>query len=399
MKEDRRLIFPAAVIAAVLVLLLLLSTLIITERGECGEEAQQITWTLSAGGRLKVTGTGKTGSYSADEKIPSPFYHRSVVTAALSEGITAIGDEAFYDCYNLRTLSIPDSVTSIGRRAFYGCDKLSSIRLGENAAFTYRDGALTDREGDALLFASPRKIAKSYAVPEGVKEIAPEAFSGCNKLTSLTLPNSVTALGEGAFLGCTKLTEILLPGENANFVFEDGVLFNKEKTALLFCASAAGKESYTVPPGVKEIAPMAFYGCRTLTELTLPEGLERIGDAAFYGCTKLETIGCGKAFVYENGALYNAEKTTLLFCSPAAVTETVALPESVTAIAPGAFYACKTMETLTLPALSSIGAHAFTNCSSLTELLFGGTEEAWLRLNEHTDTGIVETVVSIRYAK
>ena len=71
----------------------------------------------------------------------------------------------------------------------------------------------------------------------------------------------------------------------------------------------------------------------------------------------------------------------------------------MTVIAPGAFYACKTMESLTIPAVSSIGAGAFTNCSSLTELLFGGNEEAWLRLNAHTDTGIVETVVSVRYAK
>ena len=399
-KEDKKLVFPSIVIACALVVVLLLSTLIITERGECGAAGQQITWSLSAGGRLKVTGSGAIGSYNADAKNVSPFYHRSIVNASLSDGITAIGDEAFSGSYNMRSLAIPDSVTSIGLRAFHGCEKLSSIRLGKNAAFTYEDSALYDRAGETLLFASPKKTAKSFTVPDGVKEIAPEAFSGCKKLTALTLPASVETLGDSAFYGCTKLASIAFTGDNAHFVFEDGVLFNKEKTVLLFCAPAANKESYAVPESVKEIAPQAFYGCKTLTSLSLPAGLAHIGDAAFYGCTKLETIETkGKAFVYENGALYNAGKTALLFCAPAAVTEEYTVPDTVTAIAPGAFYACKALEQLTLPKVTSIGARAFTNCSSMTDLYFAGSEADWAKLHETVDTGLVETVVTVHYAK
>ena len=87
-QEDRRLLKPSFAIAAALVAVLLLSTLIVTERGSCGEN---VVWKLRANGKLTVQGDGPIPDYDVKED-PSPFYNRSVVTADLQEGITAIGE-------------------------------------------------------------------------------------------------------------------------------------------------------------------------------------------------------------------------------------------------------------------------------------------------------------------
>ena len=393
MNKDKKLLLPCIVIAAVIIAALLLGTLIVTERGTAGEN---VSWTLTAGGRLRAGGAGGIDDFSFAKNNAAVFYHKSVVTASLEEGVTRIGDEAFYDCYNMRSLSIPDSVTSIGGRAFHGCDKLGTIRLSEDAAFTFENGGLYTKDGKTLLFVSPKKSGKAFIVKDGVESIAEEAFYGCAKLKTLTLPDSLKQIGAGAFHRCSNLSEIL-PG--AGFVFEDGALYNAEKTSLIVLLPQAGKTAFVVPEGVTSIAPEALYGCKALTELSLPDTLISIGDGAFCGCTNLETITLGgnSAFAFENGALYNADKTALLVYLPKTAAEAFAAPESVTAIAPKAFYGCKAIEEMTLPAVNEIGAFAFTNCSSLTSLAFGGSEDGWRALLDGAYTGLVENKVAVTF--
>ncbi len=389
--QDRKLIVPCIIAAAAIVLALLFGTLIVTERGTAGGN---VSWFLTAGGRLKASGSGATADYDFTKNDPSVFYHKSVVKATLAEGITRIGDEAFYECYNMRSISIPASVTEIGSSAFRGCDKLASIRLPENAHFVYANGALYTKDGKTLLFVSPKKSGKSFTVPAGVEVIAEEAFYGCTRLTSLTLPDSLNTIEPYAFHGCTNLSSVS-PG--ANFAFADGALYSADKTELIMLLPKAGMTEFTVPGSVEGIGDEAFYGCKTLTEITLPDTLTYLGDGAFCGCTALESINLNgnEAFVFENGALYDADKTTLIAYLPKTAAEEFAVPESVTAIAPKAFYGCKAIEKLTLPGVTEIGPFAFTNCSSLEELSFGGSETAWRALLDGTYTGLVENKVTV----
>ena len=285
-QEDRRLLKPSFAIAAVLVAVLLLSTLVVTERGSCGEN---LSWKLRANGRLTVQGSGPIPDYDAKEDI-SPFYNRSVVTADLQEGITAIGDNAFNGCLNMRRIVIPQSVASIGAKAFSGCTKLGTLDIDKNnTAFSFENGTLFTSGGTALLFRSQQAGEKVYTVPQGVTSIAEEAFYGNKKLTRIDLPESLTVIGEGAFRGCTKLEKITVP-EKLDFSFTDGVLYGKDDTVLLFCTPAAGKESFTVPSGVRTVGASAFSGCKALTSVTLPAGLTNIGEGAFRGCTKLTDV-------------------------------------------------------------------------------------------------------------
>ncbi len=284
--EDRRLLKPSFAIAAVLVAVLLLSTLVVTERGSCGES---LSWKLRANGRLTVQGSGPIPDYDAKED-PSPFYNRSVVTADLQEGITAIGANAFNGCLNMRRIVIPQSVASIGAKAFSGCTKLGVLDIDkDNKAFTFENGTLFTADGTALLFRSQQAGEKDYTVPQGVTAIAEEAFFGNKKLTRIDLPESLTEIGEGAFRGCTRLVNITVP-EKLDFSFKDGVLYGKDDTVLLFCSPAAGKESFTAPSGVRAIGASAFSGCKALTSVTLPALLTSIGEDAFRGCTKLTDV-------------------------------------------------------------------------------------------------------------
>ena len=167
-------------------------------------------------------------------------------------------------------------------------------------------------------------------IPEGIMSIGNNAFRNCTVLTGVILPESVTVIG-GAFSRCTNLTITC----NSNFITENGVLYNKEKTLLISAYNVS--ETFVVPNSVTSIGDYAFSYCRGLTSITLPDSLTSIGDRAFYDCNGLTSI---------------------------------TLPDSVTSIGDYAFWGCTGLTSITLPnSLTSIGAYAFSYCTGLTNII------------------------------
>ena len=246
--------------------------------GRCGDS---ITWTLDDSGNLTLSGSGEMWNYGI---VTSPFKDYGIKTVTIGDGITSIGDYAFYSCRGLTELTLPNSVTSIGNpnsvtsignSAFGGCSGLEKITVdGGNKRYDSRDNCNSIIEtGTNTLIVG----CKNSVIPNSVTSIGDGAFRGCSGLTELTLPNSVTSIGGCAFEGCNGLTELTLPNTLERIV----------ASAFRGCS---GLTELTLPNSVWSIGEYAFQGCSGLTELTLPSSVTRIGKNAFSDCSGLEKI-------------------------------------------------------------------------------------------------------------
>jgi hypothetical protein len=129
----------------------------------------------------------------------------------ISDGITSIGNCAFYGCDSVRTITIPDSVTSIGASAFSASSSISSnlqsISLPDN---------LTSIGQQAFCYCGK---LKSIIIPSGVTSIGSDTFTMCSELASVTIPNTVTSIGYCAFNGCTSLTTLTIPSSVTSITY------------------------------------------------------------------------------------------------------------------------------------------------------------------------------------
>ena len=320
----------------------------IVDSGTCGAEGDgsNLTWTLDSDGVLTISGSGDMYDYYSSS---APWHGSSsrVKSAVIADGVTSIGEKAFYKCESLTSVTIPDSVTSIGDSAFSGCTSLTSV-----------------------------------TIPDSVTLIDNGAFSFCTSLTSVTIPDSVTSIGEYAFTSCTSLTGIWVAEGNSHYSSDaSGVLFNKDKTTLVQCPGAFSG-SYAIPDSVTSIGEQAFMGCTSLTSVTIPDSVTSIGGAAFLDCTSLTsvTIPNGVTSIEEHTFDYCTSLTSVTI--PDSVTNigeyafahctsltSVTIPDSVTSIGHGAFYYCKSLTSMTIPdSVTSIGHSAFESCKSLTSV-------------------------------
>jgi len=198
----------------------------------------------------------------ADKALISYPAGISSSTYTIPQGITAIGDSAFYYCDSLTSVSIPDSVTSIGDNAFYFCESLTSVTIPDSvtaigdSAFSYCD-SLT-----------------SVSIPDSVTAIGDEAFYSCSSLTSVNIPDSVTSIGDRAFSYCDSLTSVSIP---------DSVTAIGNR-AFYSCDSLT---SVSIPDSVTAIGDSAFSSCESLTSVTIPDSVTSIGDYAFGDCSNL----------------------------------------------------------------------------------------------------------------
>ena len=319
-------------------------------------ESDGLTWTLDYDGKLTISGTGAMKDYDYNNNQSPVYMNSSVKKVVIEDGVTSIGNWAFYKCTSLTTITIPDSVTSIGDWAFYKCTSLTTI-----------------------------------TIPDSVTSIGEAAFRGCSSLTSITIPDSVTSIGDAAFSHCSNLKSITIPDSITSI----------GKYAFCNCSSLT---SITIPNSVTSIGESALAGCVNLTSITIPKSVTSIGSGVFDGCNNLTVYLESGSTLTSNDLGVNESKIgsywvednltwkldadgTLTISGTGAMKDydynnnpspanqkkgsvkKVVIKDGVTSIGKDAFKNCSNLKSITiLDSVTSIGDFAFSDCSSLTSI-------------------------------
>ena len=211
--------------------------------------------------------------------------------------------------------------------------------------------------------------------------IGDSAFSYCGSLTSITIPNSVVSIGDSAFYSCRSLENISVDKNNQHYSSENGILFNKDKSALIQYPIKKFDTQYTIPNIVTNIGKRAFWGCGNLINIIIPNSVTNIGKYAFSNCSSLKNIKVdvqNRYYSSIDGTLYNYDKTELIQYAIGKNNKTVDILNGVINIDYGAFYSCSNLTSIAIPnSVTSIGECAFDYCSGLKDVYYGGSEEQW----------------------
>ena len=276
--------------------------------GACGEN---LTWTLDEStGELVISGTGAMYDFSYNNR---PWVADEIQSIVVGNGVTSIGNNAFYDCDNIKTVVIPDCL----------------LRIGDCS------------------------------------------FAFCDNITSINIPSSVTSIGNAAYSGCKRLSKITVDSENAYFLSDDNILYDKNKTELILYPATKTNTHYTINDGIESIGYGAFAYCYNLTSVTIPDSVTSLGWAAFGGSALTKITG-------GNGIVRIGEYS---FAECYGLTSIV-IPDNVTSIGEYAFSDCDKLESVTMSSkIESIDQRVFDSCHDLDVIKFPGTPEEWSKVS------------------
>ena len=292
----------------------------------------------------EVPDTHKILYTTIDNRVLNPYYTNvfgaNIVSNTYENGqgvitfdgdVTQIGNNAFYYCSLLSTITIPEGVKEIGTKAFYGCGNLSSVDFGDSSSVT---------------------------------TIGENAFSICNSLTDIIMPNSVITVGYGAFDNSESLHSVTL---SSSLQAVSSNMFSGCKALL----------SISIPDSVTEIGEYAFNDCSSLESVCIGNGITMVGQAAFNQCplltrldiTSLE-VWCSIDFATASASpLYSAHGD--IYLNGALLTD-VAIPDSLSEIKNYTFYGAQSINSLNIhDGVTAIGNSSIRYCTNLAEVTVG----------------------------
>ena len=371
--KTRKLRLLSALLALAMLLALLptaafADTVVYGTFGNCGAEGDNLTWTLDSDGTLTISGTGAMYDYDTGNNDLPPWYSRrdQIQEVVIGNGVTSIGNDAFYGCTKLETVDLSNatSLEKIGQYAFALCKSLSEItipakveRIGEYAFYDCYDYANHSGGLKTVTFAENSRLTT----------IEEHAFYRCMYLEKIEIPASVTSIGGYAFNSCEDLKELAFaPNSQLKSIGE--YAFGAVSTDTVSPAYT----SVQIPASVTEIGQNAFYHCTKLKTVEFEEGsqLKALGDGVFVDCGKLETVELPSG-ITEIGAGAFANCGSL---------KEFTIPANVETIGETAFALCKNLEKITIPkSVKKIGQAAFALCP-LQTVYYDGTAEEWANI-------------------
>ena len=385
--------------------------------GKCGNgvDREGAEYTLDENGTLTITGNG-TIAYRAFAGFGIAD-GRVIKKVVISSGITGIGNYAFDQCSELKSVEIPDSVTMIGTTGvFNGCSSLESINISEaNTTYESPEGSNAIIEISSKTLVAGCKSTKipddvqiigayafggcsdlkSIELPDNLREIYVGAFNDCSNLTAIHIPVNVDTMDPGVFMGCSNLNSITVDSANSSYESPENANAIIDKATMEL---VEGCNNTVIPKGVKSIRNYAFMGRANLNNITIPASVTSIGERIFEYCDSLEEIKVdadNATFDSRNNcnAIMESATNTLI----AGCGKTV-IPEGTETIGEEAFANVVTLTHITIPkSVTEIKEGAFSACYYLSTVIFCGTKADWQAVTIENEDDREELEAVLKY--
>jgi hypothetical protein len=184
--------------------------------------------------------------------------------------VTKIGDSIFKNLSTLTTVNLPSNIENLGISSFENCINLTNINF-PNSLISI----------DNFAFKNCRKLTTISLSLTGILAIKESIFDNCLSLTSITLPTSVSNINTNSFINCVLLTTLNISANNNSFITENGILYNKGKTSLLFYPSNIQNLTFEIPSTVLNIGNYCFYDNIYLRDLNFNASIQTVGQSVF----------------------------------------------------------------------------------------------------------------------
>lgn len=308
-------------------------------------------------------------------------------SSILPETLKTIGEDAFYNCINLKSITIPDSVIEIGDYAFDRCSSLESVTVGKSVeefgkrCFRECTNLKTvfynavNAKTNSNIFTNYYPFYDCTAIEKcvfssDVETIPKYLFYKSTALTDVVFGSNIKSIGTYAFYGCSNL----------NFTSLPKTLTSIGSYAFYGCSSLS---SCSLPNNLETIGGSAFRNCSSITSVSIPQNVKSIGSLAFSGCTNLAEVSIlnAEASVYadsfDDTAYYNNDsnwKSGLLYIDKHLITGQDDLTAGnikygTTNIANSAFSGNANLTKITIPnTVKAIGSSAFSDCTNLASV-------------------------------
>lgn len=288
----------------------------------------------------------------------------SIESITIPDTVYSLGGDTFYNCESLSELTIPESVMTMGDNPFANCPKLNLINSSSH--FVLENGGLYDEEKTRLIHCAINRDSDVFYVPDGVISIGKHSFYNCKNLRRIIIPSTVRIIENNPF---SNLPNVRLKNNSPHFLFREGVLYNRPMTTLFYYEISTESRDLVIPEGVSIIGRHSFYNCQTIESITIPRSVKIIGYNPFTGCSHLSLKNHSPEYVYENGTLYNKDKTELVYHSIPNTSERLVIPDTVKKIGRSALFGCLNLREVVIPeGVTTIERSAFANCSNLQQV-------------------------------
>ena len=220
------------------------------------------------------------------------YEHKTVVIPNYLRGkkVLQIKSGAFAGNTTITSLTLSDFVSDVGTGTFNGCTSLSEVAISPaNVNVKIDSGLIYTADGKTLLAIVDSIAGTNVTLADGTETVQANALYG-SALQTLALNDELTFIGSGAFGGADNLSSITVNDGNKKFASEDGILYNKSKTALIAYPAGLTDECYIVKDGVIVIGSGAFGGAKYLKSVVLPASVSSISQNAFYGAEQIIDI-------------------------------------------------------------------------------------------------------------